>query len=379
MPCLLEARAPFGKDPRLFAYEPLHGYSDERDAVALPWARWEAQARSQDRSVADLLAAAGRVRGRVPGPGPGPGRRLTDAAGVTRGPDPAAPRRRLVVLQRLAELREASFRHSQPCGAPARASLPGWPQSGQSGGSRSHAGTGTRDAAWPIPRRACADSTVCRGAGGHRRPGRAHLVTSPVRRVGTTGAGSTVCPWTRSIDRTATRTTSTSSSIRSSRPTSRGPNGRPVRDEEEAAAAEAGAIGGRPFDDPVRTNDVSAGTPTPRSGPWRRPAAAGPRGSSSPRASFEHAYNAPEPELTPDGVATCDDPARTSTRTPRTWSRKSSRRRAGRPAADRAPRRGVTRDAGRRGGRAALHGGDLRPGQRAGRPGPRARACRWER
>jgi hypothetical protein len=27
----------FGRDPRMFAYEPLHGYADARDAVALPW------------------------------------------------------------------------------------------------------------------------------------------------------------------------------------------------------------------------------------------------------------------------------------------------------------------------------------------------------
>jgi hypothetical protein len=48
----------FGKDPALFAYEPLHGYGDERDAVALPWARWEAEAATQGRTVADLLADA---------------------------------------------------------------------------------------------------------------------------------------------------------------------------------------------------------------------------------------------------------------------------------------------------------------------------------
>jgi hypothetical protein len=27
----------FGKDPLLFAYQPLDGYRDERDAVELPW------------------------------------------------------------------------------------------------------------------------------------------------------------------------------------------------------------------------------------------------------------------------------------------------------------------------------------------------------
>ena len=31
----------FGKDPRLFAYEPLEGWTDDRDAVALPWERLE--------------------------------------------------------------------------------------------------------------------------------------------------------------------------------------------------------------------------------------------------------------------------------------------------------------------------------------------------
>jgi hypothetical protein len=27
----------FGRDPLLFAFQPLHGYCDERDAVELPW------------------------------------------------------------------------------------------------------------------------------------------------------------------------------------------------------------------------------------------------------------------------------------------------------------------------------------------------------
>jgi len=56
----------FGKDPRLFAYEPLQGYADERDAGALPWERWEAQPRSQGRSVASVPAPPG-----APGPGDG--------------------------------------------------------------------------------------------------------------------------------------------------------------------------------------------------------------------------------------------------------------------------------------------------------------------
>jgi hypothetical protein len=31
----------FGKDPWMFAYEPLDGWKDARDAVALPWDRLE--------------------------------------------------------------------------------------------------------------------------------------------------------------------------------------------------------------------------------------------------------------------------------------------------------------------------------------------------
>jgi hypothetical protein len=46
----------FGKDPALFAYEPLDGYRDERDAVALPWERWESEARAGGASLADVLA-----------------------------------------------------------------------------------------------------------------------------------------------------------------------------------------------------------------------------------------------------------------------------------------------------------------------------------
>jgi hypothetical protein len=38
----------FGKDPRLFAYEPLHGYRHETDTVPLPW----------DHLEQDLLADA---------------------------------------------------------------------------------------------------------------------------------------------------------------------------------------------------------------------------------------------------------------------------------------------------------------------------------
>lgn len=31
----------FGKDKQMFAYDPPDGYRDERDAVEVPWTRWE--------------------------------------------------------------------------------------------------------------------------------------------------------------------------------------------------------------------------------------------------------------------------------------------------------------------------------------------------
>lgn len=43
----------FGKDLEMFAYEPLHGYRDDRDAVELPWERLE---ESGGRGLADLFA-----------------------------------------------------------------------------------------------------------------------------------------------------------------------------------------------------------------------------------------------------------------------------------------------------------------------------------
>jgi len=46
----------FGKDPRMFAYEPLNGYADARDAVALPWERLEREAAARGVGLADLLA-----------------------------------------------------------------------------------------------------------------------------------------------------------------------------------------------------------------------------------------------------------------------------------------------------------------------------------
>ncbi|HEX2102959.1 MAG TPA: hypothetical protein VHF51_04870 [Solirubrobacteraceae bacterium] len=57
----------FGKDPGLFAYEPLDGYADARDAVALPWEHLEREARGRGVAPADLIGApAGRSAGRRP-------------------------------------------------------------------------------------------------------------------------------------------------------------------------------------------------------------------------------------------------------------------------------------------------------------------------
>lgn len=59
--CLRLARL-FGKDPEMFAYEPLHGWGDDRDAVELPWERWEQEARAHGHSLADALATADKSR-----------------------------------------------------------------------------------------------------------------------------------------------------------------------------------------------------------------------------------------------------------------------------------------------------------------------------
>ncbi|MGI8440698.1 MAG: hypothetical protein ACR2NV_11000 [Thermoleophilaceae bacterium] len=45
-----------GKDPHMFAYEPLHGWGHDRDAVELPWERWEQEAATSGRGVVDLFA-----------------------------------------------------------------------------------------------------------------------------------------------------------------------------------------------------------------------------------------------------------------------------------------------------------------------------------
>lgn len=40
----------------MFAFVPLHGYADDRDAVELPWERLGEEAEARDISVADVLA-----------------------------------------------------------------------------------------------------------------------------------------------------------------------------------------------------------------------------------------------------------------------------------------------------------------------------------
>jgi hypothetical protein len=58
----------FGKDPHLFAYEPLNGYRDARDAEA-PWAGREERARARGVGLAEVLAespASGRTGGDAP-------------------------------------------------------------------------------------------------------------------------------------------------------------------------------------------------------------------------------------------------------------------------------------------------------------------------
>lgn len=45
----------FDKPPEMFAYEPLDGYKGDRDAVALPWERWEEEGHRRGGGVADLF------------------------------------------------------------------------------------------------------------------------------------------------------------------------------------------------------------------------------------------------------------------------------------------------------------------------------------
>jgi predicted DNA-binding ribbon-helix-helix protein len=44
----------------MLAYQPLDGYRDSRDAIALPWDELEEQARERGVDVVDLLAELGR-------------------------------------------------------------------------------------------------------------------------------------------------------------------------------------------------------------------------------------------------------------------------------------------------------------------------------
>ena len=55
----------FAKDPELFAFEPLHGYADVRDAVEWPWEEQEALERGV--ALADLVNQASRPDGSEPG------------------------------------------------------------------------------------------------------------------------------------------------------------------------------------------------------------------------------------------------------------------------------------------------------------------------
>ncbi len=48
----------FGKDPGMFAYEPMGGYRDARDAVELPWERWQDEARAHGGDIVSLFADA---------------------------------------------------------------------------------------------------------------------------------------------------------------------------------------------------------------------------------------------------------------------------------------------------------------------------------
>jgi hypothetical protein len=48
----------FSKDVEMFAYQPLHGYRDDRDAVELPWELWERDADARGLGLAELFAEA---------------------------------------------------------------------------------------------------------------------------------------------------------------------------------------------------------------------------------------------------------------------------------------------------------------------------------
>lgn len=62
----------FGKDPRMFAYQPLDGYRDERDTVAFGWDQWQEEARARGVSLADLFAEPSGPGEMPPAEGGGP-------------------------------------------------------------------------------------------------------------------------------------------------------------------------------------------------------------------------------------------------------------------------------------------------------------------
>ena len=51
----------FGKEPQMFAYQPLDGYRARDDAVTLPWERLEREATARGVGLADRIAE-GRPR-----------------------------------------------------------------------------------------------------------------------------------------------------------------------------------------------------------------------------------------------------------------------------------------------------------------------------
>jgi hypothetical protein len=58
----------FRRDPKMFAYEPLRGYGeDRRAAVELPWEEWSREAGARGIGVADLFATAAGEDGPAPG------------------------------------------------------------------------------------------------------------------------------------------------------------------------------------------------------------------------------------------------------------------------------------------------------------------------
>lgn len=46
----------------MFAYEPLDGYRDKRDAIELPWELWEKEASTRGGDIISLFADASQDR-----------------------------------------------------------------------------------------------------------------------------------------------------------------------------------------------------------------------------------------------------------------------------------------------------------------------------